>query len=228
MSSALRAEPIQANFVAVTKAKHKLGAQNPRSHYDNECAEFSIELDSFAIAHEPVSNAGFLNFIQADAYQRPEFWSDKGWQWRIKHGVEQPQHWRLDDNKKYYGTDNMGPYELQDQQAVSGLSYYEAEALAKYAGAALAHEYQWEAAKQLDLLSNCGQVWEWCSNSLHPYPGFKVFPYDGYSLPWFDDNHFTLRGHSKYTSPLIKRDSFRNFYEADKRHFPAGVRLLAL
>lgn len=228
VNSALVAEPLRQNFVEVAQAKHTLGAQNPLSHYDNECAEIILELDSFAIAIEPVSNAGFLNFIQTDGYQRREFWSDEGWQWRKEHSVKQPQHWRVDDKEKFYGTDKMGAYELNGDQAVSGLSYYEAQALAKFAGAALPHEYQWEAAKKLDLLSNCGQVWEWCSNSLHPYLGFKAFPYDGYSLPWFDDNHFTLRGHSNYTSPLIKRDSFRNFYEADKRHFPAGVRLLAM
>jgi len=68
------------------------------------------------------------------------------------------------------------------------------------------------------------KVWEWCANLFYPYPGFKAFPYDGYSAPWFG-THYVLRGGSRYTAACIQRPTFRNFYTADKRHIFAGLRL---
>ncbi len=70
-----------------------------------------------------------------------------------------------------------------------------------------------------------GQAWEWCANAFHPYRGFQPFPYDGYSLPWFDGRHFTLRGASPLTRTEIRRPSFRNFYQTHQRHLQAGLRL---
>ena len=71
----------------------------------------------------------------------------------------------------------------------------------------------------------CGGAWEWCGNRFHPYPGFRTFPYDGYSLPWFDGRHHVLRGASPYTLSCLRRASFRNFYTPEKRHVFAGCRL---
>ena len=76
------------------------------------------------------------------------------------------------------------------------------------------------------VLEQTGRVWEWCSNSFHAYEGFTPFPYEEYSGPWFDDRHYSLRGGSLHTRPAIKRPSFRNFFEADKRHVFAGLRLV--
>jgi iron(II)-dependent oxidoreductase len=127
-----------------------------------------------------------------------------------------------------------GAYDLPGDAAVSGISYYEAQAYVQwlkqtrpdsFADVRLPHEYEWEIARRLQLLEDCGQAWEWCSNTFHPYPGFQAFPYDRYSKAWFDGNHFTLRGGSLQTRPAIKRPAFRNFYNADKRHIFAGLRL---
>ncbi len=223
----LKATGLQNNFQTVEKGSYAIGADNPLRHYDNECSQFSVDLDSFQIARSPVSNAEYLSFMKAEAYHSKEYWSEDGWRWREINHVSCPQHWRLDSNANYFATNAKGPYLLAADEPVSGISHHEARAFSKWANASLPHEYQWETARKLELLSNTGRVWEWCENSLHPYAGFSAFPYDGYSLPWFDQSHFTLRGYSEYTKEIIKRDSFRNFYEADKRHFPAGLRLLA-
>ena len=71
-----------------------------------------------------------------------------------------------------------------------------------------------------------GKVWEWCSNTFFPYQGFEAFPYDGYSKPWFDNKHYVARGASRHTRPEIRRPSFRNFFNPDKRHTFAGLRLV--
>jgi formylglycine-generating enzyme required for sulfatase activity len=67
--------------------------------------------------------------------------------------------------------------------------------------------------------------WEWCRSQFAPYEGYVVFPYAGYSSTWFDGRHLVLKGGSRYTRPVIKRPSFRNFYNPDKRHIFAGIRL---
>ncbi len=74
-------------------------------------------------------------------------------------------------------------------------------------------------------MEETGRVWEWCSNTFHPYEGFRSFPYERYSTLWFDGWHYTLRGGSRYSRPEVKRPSFRNFYAPDKRHIFAGFRL---
>jgi iron(II)-dependent oxidoreductase len=74
-------------------------------------------------------------------------------------------------------------------------------------------------------MEDSGHVWEWCANTFFPYPGFKPFPYDEYSLPWFDGQHYSLRGGSRHTRRDLRRCSFRNFYTPEKRHVFAGVRL---
>jgi iron(II)-dependent oxidoreductase len=78
----------------------------------------------------------------------------------------------------------------------------------------------------LQLLEQTGHVWEWCNNCFYPYAGFQSFPYKEYSQPWFNDNHYTLRGGSLHTRPGIKRASFRNFHAPEKRHIFAGLRLV--
>ncbi len=223
--SELKAASPGFEFVKPVETGTQIGESDPLRHYDNECGRFDIELDEFEIANRPVSNAEYLQFIVDGGYERKELWTKNAWSWRRKNQVEAPQHWRRDGNGNIYGVDADGPHELQDDRPVTGISWYEAQAFARWADARLPHEYEWELAKKQSLLGGVGELWEWCNNELHPYPGFVAFPYDGYSLPWFDGTHFALRGHSRYTQDIIKRDTFRNFYQADKRHFPAGLRL---
>ena len=221
----LRSSELQPNFLRVSQADFQVGEDNPLRHYDNECQSFNIELESFSIAERPLSNAEYLHFMEEGGYLDREHWNEDAWAWRESQDISHPQHWRQDSFGNWFGCGHSGPFSLKATDAVSGISHFEASAVAKWAGAELPHEYQWEAAKRKGLLVACGEVWEWCNNTFHPYQGFVAFPYDGYSLPWFDQAHFVLRGHSCDSLAVIQRDSFRNFYQADKRHFPAGLRL---
>lgn len=204
--------------------EYSVGQANPKRPYDNEHPAHSVRLTGCRLAKQPASNADFLAFIQDGGYSRSELWSAAGWRWRRQQGIEHPCYWQRDEKGRWYGVGPGGTYRLRPGQPVYGLSYYEAAAFARWAGGRLPHEHEWEAAAALGLLEQKGQVWEWCANPFRPYDGFQAYPYDGYSLPYFDEAHFVLRGGSALTCRVIKRPSFRNYYEADKRHIFAGVR----
>ena len=221
----LAARSLVEEYVVMQTDHYEIGGQTPLA-YDNECPAHQTKLDSYKIASRPVTNAEFLNFMEQDGYNKQQYWSAQGWQWRNDNNISHPEHWAINDNQQWYGIKHQGPYDLQADEPVYGISYYEAQAFAHWAGARLPHEYEWEAAVRADQLHHTGQVWEWCDNPFFAYQGFKAFPYDEYSKPWFDDNHYVLRGASRHTRPEIRRASFRNFFNPDKRHIFAGLRLV--
>ena len=223
---ALTARPLSTDAVTVTAAYYEIGASGDSQPYDNEKPCFTTRLETFDIARQPVSNGEFLSFVEDGGYERPSLWSAAGWQWRQRYGIDLPDHWRRGGRGNLYGIDAGGSRVLAANDPVYGVSFYEACAFACWAGARLPHEYEWEAAKKDGALQGEGCVWEWCHNPLHPYAGFEAFPYAGYSVPYFDGRHYVLRGGSAYTRPCIRRPTFRNYYEADKRHIHAGLRLV--
>lgn len=212
------------DWVPVTAARRRLGEERWLGAYDNEQPALEVDLGGFRIARHPVSNAEYLGFMQAGGYRPSPLWDPAGVSWLAATGACAPVHWRR-GGIGWYGVDSRGPHRLPPQAPVEGISHYEATAYARWAGAALPHEYEWEAAARQGLLADSGRVWEWCSNVFHPYPGFQAFPYDGYSRPYFDGAHMTLKGGSRHTRALIRRPAFRNYYERDKRHIFAGLRL---
>lgn len=226
ISSILGANKSKKESVTIEAGFYNVGSDNKDSPYDNEHVAHTIELDSFDIATSPVSNSEYLKFMDSDGYSTKDYWSNAGWEWCNNNKKSHPHHWRLQNNSSWYGINHKGPYLLEEQQPVHGLSYYEAEAYAKWTDARLPHEYEWEVACKKNLLQQTSLVWEWCNNTFHPYAGFSPYPYEGYSVPYFDDNHNVLKGGSSITKKHIKRPSFRNYYTADKRHIFAGMRLV--
>jgi len=107
---------------------------------------------------------------------------------------------------------------------VQHVSFHEAEAYARWAGARLPTEPEWERA--VPHLSYVGQVWEWTSSSFEPYPGFHAFPYDGYSAVFFGTGRYrVLRGGSWATHGKVGRHTFRNWDLPIRRQIFAGLRL---
>lgn len=221
----LPAAPLRTECNTVPGGRHRIGADGAMAPYDNERPFFAAELGTFDIARRPVSNAEFASFIADGGYARPELWSTAGWAWREAAGAVHPEHWRPVPGGWCDAASEDGRA-LDPDAAVHGINRHEAEAFARWAGARLPHEYEWEAAYRRGCLEGVGDAWEWCANTFHPYPEFRAWPYDGYSVPWFDGRHYTLRGGSRFTQPLVRRASFRNYYEADKRHIHAGLRLV--
>ena len=224
---------INTSTTVLDAGNYIIGSQTNFLPYDNEYPPHKFETGDIDIANNPISNSEFLLFMEESGYQKPEFWSQEGWHWKEKHDVCCPEFWLKDSQKNWFAIDIDGPHDLDPEQAVWGINYFEAKAFAHWftahspiKNARLPHEYEWEAAKQKNCLRNTGQVWEWCENIFHPYQKFKAFPYNGYSTPYFDESHFVMRGTSRYTPNVIRRASFRNYYQADKRHQFAGCRLI--
>lgn len=220
----LRGEPPSREIAHLPAGEYAIGCEQPGS-YDNERPQRRLRLDGVGLSRWPVANAEFLAFMHDQGYQRRALWSDAGWKWRCGLSRAQPEHWRRDAAGGWLLLTPGGAQPLRSDEALLGISCFEAEAYAAWAEGRLPHEFEWEAATRLGLLQGVGTTWEWCSNRFHPYPGFRAFPYDEYSLPWFDGRHRVLRGGSRYTQSCLRRPSFRNFYEAGKRHVFAGCRV---
>ncbi|NLO79911.1 MAG: ergothioneine biosynthesis protein EgtB [Xanthomonadaceae bacterium] len=220
----LEALPPRQDAVLLPAGQYRLGS-TAAAAYDNEQPPRAVRLQAARLARRAVSNAEFLGFMEDGGYRRRELWSEAGWRWRSRLHALRPEYWRQAPNGGWLLLRPDGCQPLPGDEPLLGISRYEAEAFANWAGARLVHEYEWEAAAGLGLLEDAGMVWEWCGNRFHPYPGFRAFPYAGYSLPWFDGRHYVLRGGSSQTVPWLKRTSFRNFYPAHQRHLFAGLRL---
>tara|TARA_R110000782_G_scaffold57256_1_gene119410 strand:+ start:2338 stop:3492 length:1155 start_codon:yes stop_codon:yes gene_type:complete len=225
-SQALESSQPQKEFTTIVSSTYNIGNVESNVPYDNEHPVHDVDLSSYNIARYPVSNGEYLSFMSSGAYSTKEFWSEAGWEWNINHNSAHPYHWQKHKNGIWYGIDHQGPFPLKEAHPVHGLNQFEAAAYAKWAGARLPHEYEWEAAANNHLLQQTGLVWEWCNNQFHPYDGFLPYPYATYSAPYFDEQHYVLKGGSRYTKEHIKRASFRNYYQADKRHIFSGCRLV--
>lgn len=193
-------------YQQIPAGSYVIGSEDPLA-LDNEQPVQSIELLPFTIDAAPVTWREFLAFVEAGGYQRREWWSSRGWEWRKAEEITSP----------FY------PIPENLDLPMWGLSFYEAEAYGHFRGKRLPSEREWEIAAQQGLL-NKGYVWEWTQSPFAPYPGFQSYPYRGYSGPYFDGEHFVLKGGSHWTRPLLKRPSFRNWYSRTTREVFAGAR----
>lgn len=225
LSQAVLADPAQSNSVRLPAGDYSVGTDSVRG-YDNERPAHTVFIAGCELACTPVTNAQWLAFMAAGGYDASApWWSAEGAKWLRAADVDCPSTWQMDRVGRFAWKGAYGFEALAAESPVSGVSWFEAQAFAAWADARLPHEFEWEAAADLGLLQNIGCVWEWCSNALTPYPGFRAFPYDGYSTPWFDDHHFVMRGGSLYTDHGLRRHSFRNFFEPHARHHLGGLRL---
>jgi iron(II)-dependent oxidoreductase len=228
---------------------YRIGAKPDQADArDIELPTQVVELSAYRIDTLPVSNGAWLSFIQAGGYQTQSFWSEEGWQWlqsRDKKTPDAPHTWRQDKQNNWYSIALNGPCELIAEEPVSGINYYEASAYANWAselnerlkGAVIQHEFQWEAAKRTGSLISSGQVWEWCSNAIEPYSGFKDSGFkdsglnnsiyeEGLNKKAFDHGNIAIRSASMHTPRLIRRPRYRNYGKPDQRFMLTGTRLV--
>jgi ergothioneine biosynthesis protein EgtB len=181
--------------------------------FDNEGPRHRVHLDPFALARSPVTNADWQAFITAGGYTTPSLWLSDGWDQRVRHDWRAPLYWRPD---------------LDPTAAVCHISYYEADAYARWAGARLPREEEWEALAVSSGagLPGAGEVWEWTASSYAAYPGYRPFAGDfGEYNGKFMSNRMVLRGGSRATPPGHIRSTYRNFFMPDARWQLSGLRL---
>lgn len=212
--------------------------------FDNEGPRHRVWLDGFEMADDLVTCGEWRQFIADGGYDEATLWLSEGWAWRLRTGQQAPILWDVQGGTQF---DLHGEHPIDDHQPVSHLTYYEADAFARWAGARLPREAEWETAFGADdptvgqfcdeevfhpvapaapHTGAMGTLWEWTSSSYDAYPGFTaaagaVGEYNGK----FMANQYVLRGGSHMTPPNHVRATYRNFFPTHTSWHASGVRL---
>ncbi len=200
----------------------RMGSDDPNG-YDNEKTAHDVEVASFELDVAPVSAGQWLHFMREGGYRQRGLWTPDGWQWREQENVTAPEYWNpVQAGNAYAYAGPRGFRDIDPNEPVSSLSWYEAEAYARWIGKRLPAEAEWEFAAEPGEVP--GSVWQWTSSPFLPYPGFRAFPYDGYSVEHMDGRHYVCRGGSWATDTCIRRRTFRNWYVPTYRQGLLGVK----
>jgi ergothioneine biosynthesis protein EgtB len=218
--------PGTARFVACEGGLARIGHDGAGFCFDNEMPAHTVYLQPYGIASHLVRNRDWLAFIADGGYRTATLWMSDGWTSRQDGGWVAPLYWRQMDGEWWQmGLRGLAP--LDPDAPVRHVSWYEADAYARWADARLATEAEWEAAcKHPDVAELTGQVWQWTASAYAPYPGYRpaagaVGEYNGK----FMINQMVLRGASLATPMNHARRSYRNFFHPNKRWQFSGVRL---
>lgn len=219
--------------------------------YDNETPRHRVLLQDFELAQRPLCNAEVIAFIEAGGYENPLLWLSDGWAFRTQHELRHPLYFVPDGEGGYQEFTLGGLEPLHPAGTTCHLTYFEADAMARFFGARLPTEQEWERAScgqeltgqfldvdqlhplgvpnghhEKDLWGLFGGVWEWTQSSYAPYPGYQppagaVGEYNGK----FMHNQMVLRGGSCVTPNGHLRRTYRNFFPSHAQWQFTGVRL---
>jgi ergothioneine biosynthesis protein EgtB len=209
-------------FVSISEGIYEVGFQGEGFCFDNELNRHKVYLNTYEISKAVVTNAEYLEFINAGGYQDFRHWHAEGWAWVNENQITAPLYWhQIDEQWQVYTLRGLEPLHLD--QPVQHISYYEAYAYASWKGMRLPTEFEWEvAATQFSW----GKNWEWTQSAYLPYPGFSKAPgaigeYNGK----FMVSQQVLRGASDATPPGHGRITYRNFFQPNLRWLYCGIRL---
>jgi ergothioneine biosynthesis protein EgtB len=226
---------------------YAIGHEGQDFAFDNESPRHKVYLQGFRLASRLVTNSEYLEFMRDEGYRRPELWLSDGWDQACAGSWSSPLYWIEDEGRwsvfTLHGVEPIDPHE-----PVCHVSYYEADAYARWAGKRLPTEAEWEVAAtgcqvegnllesgrlqphpapaEPGLQQMFGDVWEWTASPYVPYPRYKppagvLGEYNGK----FMCNQMVLRGGSCATPQTHIRSSYRNFFPPQARWQFMGVRL---
>lgn len=241
---------LETYWVPFSEGVYSIGHDGNGFAYDNECPSHREFVESFQIASHLVTNGEYMEFMKDGAYERPEIWLSDGWYTVEANRWKAPLYWEK-KNGSWLVFTLSGMREVDPNEPVCHVSYYEADAYARWAGARLPTEAEWEiAASKLPVEGNFvdndnfhpvvlsnessngaplqmfGDVWEWTRSPYVHYPGFKTLDgalgeYNGK----FMSGQMVLRGGSCATSRSHIRKTYRNFFPPSARWQFMGIRL---
>ena len=246
-TAALRAAP--PAWIAQPDGIRQIGHGGDGFCFDNEQPRHRVFIDAYEIAARPVTNGEYLEFVVDGGYERPGLWLSEGWDVKTAQGWSAPLYWQP-DGAGWHTFTLGGMRPLAPGEPVCHVSWFEADAYARWASARLPTEAEWETlAPPLPVAGNFledgryhpapsaardngaaaqvyGDVWEWTRSSYEPYPGYRTAPgavgeYNGK----FMSNQYVLRGGSCATPASHIRASYRNFFPAAARWQFSGIRL---
>jgi ergothioneine biosynthesis protein EgtB len=213
-------------FVPVPAGVRSIGHQGATFCFDNETPKHEVLISDMRIARHLVSNGEWIEFIDAGGYTTPSLWLSDGWAIMQAEGWQAPGYWREIDGAWHMMT--LGGLRPVDPNTpVLHVSYYEADAFARFAGKHLPSEQEWEVAARAGLVVDAfGTGWQWTRSAYLPYPGYRAAEgalgeYNGK----FMVNQMVLRGSSLATPEGHERVTYRNFFYPPARWQFSGVRL---
>lgn len=241
------------SWLPVAGGMHRIGFQEEGFCFDNEQAPHDTYVADFELQNRLVTNAEYLEFMEAGGYRDFRYWLGEGWDLVQQQGWEAPLYWTLHEGRWHRFT-HSGLQPVNPAAPVTHVSFHEADAYAHWRGCRLPTEQEWEiAARQFrptttggtflesNLLdpqplpatapaNQChqllGEAWEWTYSAYHPYPGYqRAAGALGEYNGKFMINQLVLRGGSCATPENHIRITYRNFFQADKRWQFTGIRL---
>ena len=212
----------QAKFLKINEGIYEVGFEGEGFCFDNELARHKVYLQDFEIFDKLVTNADFIEFIDGGGYTDFNYWHDEGWKWVNENQISSPLYWHKIEGKWHHYT-LKGLQQLDLEEPIKHISYYEAFAYAEWTGFRLPTEFEWEVASSK---FEWGKRWEWTNSAYLPYPGYTkaggaVGEYNGK----FMVSQMVLRGASVVTSPGHSRNTYRNFFHPWERWQFTGIRL---
>ena len=248
-------EALPLKWIEFKEGIHEIGFEGEGFLFDNELPRHRTFVEPFALTNRLITNGEWIEFIEDDGYQRHDLWLTAGFGLAQQEEWDSPLYWQKGNGKDakdgWYVFTLGGLKKVNPAEPVSHITYYEADAFARWADSRLPTEFEWEIAarhaKQAgnfvengvyhpapavgkadsnQLYQMFGDVWEWTQSHYSPYPGFKAVEgalgeYNGK----FMANQFVLRGGSVATSHTHIRPTYRNFWHPDTAFQFTGLRL---
>ena len=237
-------------FVAFDGGIHTIGHGGGDFHFDNESPQHQVLIGDFEISARPLNNGDVLAFMEAGGYEDPLLWLSDGWDFVRRGQLSHPFYFRESEDGGYEQFSMDGWQPVEPAETAAHLSYFEADALARFFGARLPTEQEWELVARREqprepgfdmarlrpgvatmrgeekMMQMFGGVWEWTQSPYVPYPGFMpaagaVGEYNGK----FMHNQIVLRGGSCFTPSGHIRESYRNFFPGSAQWQMTGARL---